>query len=314
MRQQIVRALLRWSVATAAGATFVGMALPAGPASADTGPTPPTAYSFTSDPGDYIGQGRSASYTAPAATIGLGGDAGNLTLSVTTSTEDWHVNIAAPRGEQLHPGVYEDAERAPFRTGRSPGLDVWGDGRGCNEVWGDFAINQVSVNDSGAVTLLDATFTQHCEAPKGAALHGSLQYLALPLSYDMVSDPGDYIGAGASKTYTGATSTFGLSGTAGGRLQYEASGLRDDWLALIAPPTGMTLAAGTYDTARFADATHAGLDVFGDGRGCNNSTGILTITTLVTGAGGNVTNLAATFTQHCEGAQPALHGTIHYYA
>ena len=29
---------------------------------------------------------------------------------------------------------------------------------------------------------------------------------------------------------------------------------------------------------------------------------------------GNVIALSATFEQHCEGATPALHGTIHYFA
>ena len=73
---------------------------------------------------------------------GVSGTAGFLTVSVTSGAEWWHIDLAAPRGETLRPGVYHDAERAAFRTGRAPGLDVSGDGRGCNEVYGEFAVDQ----------------------------------------------------------------------------------------------------------------------------------------------------------------------------
>ena len=58
--------------------------------------------------------------------------------------------------------------------------------------------------------------------------------------------------------------------------------------------------------------THKGLSVFGDGRGCNTLTGSFTILGISSDAAGNVTALAATFEQHCEGAAPALRGTIHF--
>ena len=272
-----------------------------------------TSYSYKSQPGDYIGGGGSNHYTPKDATISVSGTAEYLTFSVTTDTEFWYITLAAPAGEQLHPGTYYNAERAPFRTGRAPGLDVSGDGRGCNEVWGNFAINQIATNLSGEITLLDANFTQYCESPTAPALNGIVKFQARPLSYSFVSDPGDYIGGGATKSYEGATSLFSLTGNATS-LQYSVSGERDNWTAVISAPTGQQLQARTtYDTARFADSTHAGLDVFGDGRGCNTSTGTLTIIAITFDGQGSVTSLSATFEQHCEGAPPALHGKIHYY-
>ena len=271
-----------------------------------------TLYRYSSEPGDYIGGGQSNRYTPADGTISVSGTAQYLTFSVFTDTEFWFVTIAAPQGERLHPGTFDNAERAPFRTGRSPGLDVSGDGRGCNQVWGSFAINQIGTDQSGNVTLLDATFSQNCESETAPALHGTVLYDARRLSYAFDSDPGDYIGGGVSKEYENSTSIFTLSGNASS-LTYSISGERDNWSARIAAPTGQTLQPGmTYDVARFADATHAGLDVSGNGRGCNQTTGTLTIDTLAVSGQGNASVLGATFEQHCEGGAPALRGTIHH--
>lgn len=289
----------------------------AGSASAATGtgtPAAVTKYSYTSQAGDYIGQGGSAAYTPSTATISTSGDAADLRVRVSTGTEWWDVELAAPVGEKLHPGVYRDAERAPFRTGRSPGLDVSGDGRGCNKVYGQFSVNQIETDASGAVTVLDATYTQHCESATAPALKGVVKYQAYPLSYSYTSDPGDYIGKGGSETHQGATSTFSLS-TYGDGVQYDVSGKRQNWDALLTPPDGEQFVAGrTYQAERSHGPSVAGLDVSGNGGGCNAVTGTLTITKLARGDDGTIKAFAATFVQHCEGAQPALHGTIHYYA
>src|SRR5215469_16603436 len=79
---------------------------------------PRTLFAYQSEPGDYIGQGMSNQYTTDNATISMRGTAQYLTFSVFTTGEFWFINLAAPSGEILHPGVYFRAERAPFRTGR----------------------------------------------------------------------------------------------------------------------------------------------------------------------------------------------------
>lgn len=284
-------------------------------AAASTAPKAVTKYKQVSEEGDYIGQGQTLAYTPATATITVGGGAGDAQLSVSTDTDWWNVELAAPQGETLHPGVYRNAERAPFRTGRSPGLDVWGSGRGCNQVYGQFSINQIETDPStGAITLLDATYTQRCESATAPALKGVVKYRAYPLSYAYTSDPGDYIGAGGKATYTGATSTFS-TGPHGDGVQYTVSGERDNWSATLTPPTGEQFEVGrTYQAERSAGDGTAGLDVYGDGRGCNAVTGELTVTKLGRDADGTINAFAATFVQHCEGGEPALHGTIHYYA
>ena len=88
---------------------------------------------FSSDNGDYIGQGATASYVPPTATVTARGDAGYASLSVDDSSSGdwWTADFAAPPGETLVPGTYTGAVRALPRAGQ-PGLSVSGSGRGCN--------------------------------------------------------------------------------------------------------------------------------------------------------------------------------------
>ncbi|WP_235614587.1 hypothetical protein [Streptomyces ambofaciens] len=287
----------------------------AAPAAAATGtPVAVTKYSHTSASGDWVGQGGSVAYTPGTADITVSGEREALTVRVENETDWWTVELAAPQGEKLHPGVYRGAERASSRTGRAPGLDVSGDSRGCNQVYGQFSVHQIEADATGAITVLDATYTQRCETADAPVLKGVVKYRAYPLSFTYASEPGDYPGQGRSGTHTGATSLFSLQEWGVGGLQYDVSGKRETWSALLVPPAGERFEAGrTYRTERGNGPGVAGLDVSGFG-GCNASEGTLTLTRLARGEDGVVTAFAATFVQHCEGAEPALRGTIHYYA
>lgn len=275
-----------------------------------------TSYTYSSAPGDYIGAGTCNSYSQPGATITMSGTSSNLTLNVSGGSDNWSINLAAPTGETLHPNTYYNAERAPFRTGRSPGLNVTGDGRGCNNVYGSFAINQIATDSSGNVSMLDATFTQNCESSTAAPLYGIVHFQMQALAYSFASDPGDYIGQGMTKSYAGATTIFGLSGTTSD-LTFTVSGQRDTWSARLVAPSGAQLVAGTtYNGATRALSPGSGpeLSVSGDGRGCNTLTGSFTINAIQADSSGAVTALNATFEQHCEGGTAALHGIIDYHA
>ncbi|MFH9863639.1 hypothetical protein [Streptomyces sp. NPDC017202] len=299
------------SLSAAIGLT-AGLAAPA--EAAGTTPVAVTKYSHTSESGDWVGQGGSVAYTPKTATITVEGAAETLTVRIENDAVWWTVQLEAPAGEKLHPGVYRDAERAGFTTGRAPGLDVNGQSRGCNRVYGQFAVNQIEADASGAITTLDATYTQRCESADAPVLKGAVKYHAYPLSFSYASEPGDYVGQGRTGTHTGATSLFSLRSWGIGGLSYEASGKREKWSALLVPPVGESFEAGrTYTAERGNGPGTAGLDVSGFG-GCNAANGELTITKLARGTDGEVTALAATFVQHCEGAEPALRGTIHYYA
>lgn len=134
-----------------------------------------TYFSYASQPGDYIGQGQTATLTAPTE-FAIGGTAGSLSFSADTGSEWWDVTLAAPRGEQLTTGVYENAARAPF-NGTQPGLSVSSTGRGCNTTKGRFTVYAISADTSGQITSLDAEFTQFCDGGAGA-LTGTVKYAA----------------------------------------------------------------------------------------------------------------------------------------
>jgi hypothetical protein len=78
-------------------------------------------------------------------------------------SEFWTVWISTRAlGTNLAPGTYLNAQRAAFASPGHPGLDVYGDGRGCNTVTGQFKVDKVTFDASGLVELL-ASFHDHCE-------------------------------------------------------------------------------------------------------------------------------------------------------
>jgi hypothetical protein len=121
---------------------------------------------FASQYGDYIGQGATAGYLPPGATVRLSGTTAYATVSVDDpgSNTWWTLDVAAPPGEALRVGTYSGAVRAPFRGAGQPGLDFSGSGRGCNTVSGSFTVNALETGDDGSLTVLDVAFTQFCES------------------------------------------------------------------------------------------------------------------------------------------------------
>ncbi len=301
-----------------AAAILAGLLLasiPAVAASAASGGFRVSEYRYRSEVGDYIGQGRSAVVDDPTQ-ISVSGDASFLSAHVT-GDGGWTIDLRAPAGEAFSPGTYVHAERAAFATGRSPGLDVFGNGRGCNQVFGRFSVNQIRTDAAGSVTALDVRYVQRCESADAPALRGWVRYRVAPLSYVFASDAGDYIGGGSSARYEGATTLFQPFQQFDGGVRVDVTGERDDWTIVLLPPEGEVLAEGVYldaQRAPFAEPGHPGLEVNGDGRGCNQLTGSFEIISLRLGEAGIVRRLHATFEQHCEGAEPALRGEIRFHA
>ena len=92
-----------------------------------------------STPGDVIGQGTHRFFSSPGnATITSYGGIYGIAVDVSggSSGDSYTLTFAAPRGRTLAPGLYTDAQRTPFRSGKHPGVDIYGSGRGCNTVSG----------------------------------------------------------------------------------------------------------------------------------------------------------------------------------
>jgi len=173
-----------------------------------------TSLWFSSQNGDYIGQGATASYVPPTASVTARGDAGDAYISVDdpASGDWWTAEFAAPPGETLKPGTYTNAVRAPFRGAGQPGLSVTGSGRGCNTLIGEFTINAIGTAPDGTIASLDASFVQHCgSSPE--ALTGRARFQAGPASSPVASTTSlsAAVGSGGqvslTATVTGGTGT-----------------------------------------------------------------------------------------------------------
>jgi hypothetical protein len=134
-----------------------------------------TGMKFISTAGDYVGQGTTQTYLPPAATITAYAGGGNAAhVSVTDPNNWWSIDFAAPTGSTLSRGSYPDAARYPFNSPLGAGLNMDGDGRGCNTLKGWFRVKEYVLNSSGAIARLAIDFLQNCEV-QGPPLYGSVR-------------------------------------------------------------------------------------------------------------------------------------------
>lgn len=131
-----------------------------------------------SEPGDYIGLGKEQTLTTDDGIFTATGSVSEGVVTVSfEGTSRWDLNFAAPGGEVLQPGSYENAACYPFQSPIQPGLSVYGDGRGCNTLTGSFDILEISYTLEGEIERFAANFEQHCEGNE-PALFGSIRYNA----------------------------------------------------------------------------------------------------------------------------------------
>lgn len=139
---------------------------------------PETYVKLESQAGDYIGQGKNWLFDNTNSTITASKNYGNgISVSIAGDSR-WSADFAASSDSQLQLGQYDNAERFPFQTAGSAGLDFSGDGRGCNMLNGSFNISTL-VWDSGHPVSFKADFEQHCEMGI-PALKGSIAVNAVP--------------------------------------------------------------------------------------------------------------------------------------
>jgi hypothetical protein len=130
---------------------------------------------MTSDPGDYIGQGKPWIWTGADSSI-VAQPYFKSAIEISTQGFDWTWTFAPPEGQSLFPGRYLTAERFPFESPQNAGLDASGDGRGCNTLSGQFEILDIVLDPDGkTVQRFAANFVQNCEN-LGPVLRGEVRY------------------------------------------------------------------------------------------------------------------------------------------
>jgi len=128
----------------------------------------PSSYlKAVSSKGDYIGQGKTYSYSGDQLRIR------RVDRGVRIDVENWMIWIGAPRGKFLEVGEYADAKRYAF-SDDSPGIDFTGNGRGSNQIVGKFAVWEIELKGNEVVRLA-IDFVQHCERTQ-PPLYGMIRF------------------------------------------------------------------------------------------------------------------------------------------
>ncbi len=130
----------------------------------------------------------------------------------------------------------------------------------------------------------------------------------------MRSDSGDFIGAGQTYYLGTADGTFSASGSAPSvTVSFNNTDHSQNWNLVFTAPTGSNLQVGAYSNATgTASSNHAGISIFGDGRGTSNVSGNFTVSEISFDAGGALESFRASFVQHADGNSAALTGVIAY--
>ena len=145
---------------------------PAAPAATGT-----VSYVVMYSDGDWVGGGTQREFDARNSSLSVSGSPGYLTVNVSggTAGDYFSLDFAAQPGDILTSGgIYTNAQRAPFREASHPGIDIYGDGRGCNTDSGQFEVKDIATDSSGSISRLWIVYEQHCEGGR-AALWGEVK-------------------------------------------------------------------------------------------------------------------------------------------
>lgn len=137
-----------------------------------------TFLKMKSDRGDYIGAGLRYDYVATDGVFTATRNYDNgVSVAFHTPSWDhsWHLDFAAPDNRMIAVGTYVNATRFPFQAPGVPGLSVYGDGRGCNELTGNFEVKEIIYGTGDEIIAFAAAFEQHCEGVT-PALRGEVRF------------------------------------------------------------------------------------------------------------------------------------------
>jgi parallel beta-helix repeat protein len=129
--------------------------------------------------GEYVGNGETY-YSTNLADFDVA-RYGGLPAAIVVNAFGYTAYFAGPNGQLPSVGVYSNAVRWPF-NGSSPGLNVDGDGRGCDSVCGSFQVYEYHQDSSGNIDRFWATFSQYCGSGGpcvGPPLTGEIRYRSL---------------------------------------------------------------------------------------------------------------------------------------
>jgi Ca2+-binding RTX toxin-like protein len=296
-----------------------------------------TSLTMRSDPGDYVGAGRTYSFDTST---------GTFTPALFDRNQDGQIDYVrvlyrdglsgvltfldfstAQLGAPTTPGLYPDAQRAAFATPGNPGLDIFGIVGNSNKVFGGFTVGAVDIDYSGPSPVLrnfSVSFEYHSESPAAPALFGTLIYNIEPAGATAMDTVIEKAGEGidtvmSSVTYALTANVENLTLTGAAAINGTGNSLDN---VLIGNSASNTLTGGagndTIDGGRGADTMIGGLgndtyivDDTGDVVTENVNEGIdLVQTSLTYTLGVNVENLTLTGAEANNGTGNALDNVL----
>jgi hypothetical protein len=122
---------------------------------------PRTLLTMDSQPGDWIGGGTLERITDLDGIFR--GTCGVNTVSVDVQYGgQLSLRFASSEDSVLIADVYEDATRFPFQSPRGNGLDISGNGRGCNGLQGRFVVREIQCSANNEIERLAIDAEQTC--------------------------------------------------------------------------------------------------------------------------------------------------------
>jgi hypothetical protein len=132
-----------------------------------------TVLSFVSQPGDYIGQGQTLSFTTVDANVLFSGQVIQVNAYGPVS---YSLYLASPvAGQPLAPGIYEATSASPYSI-----MGFSGGARGCLGV-GRFEIIEAVFDENGQAVRFRANFEQHCDNLSQPGLFGEVSVIGPPV-------------------------------------------------------------------------------------------------------------------------------------
>jgi uncharacterized RDD family membrane protein YckC len=310
--------------------------------------TPPslpyrTYLAFESDKGDYIGSGEHRTFTPDTGRFvsDVNSDRSRVIIRIESTREWWTLEIAAPQGSRLLPGVYVDAERSASQSSGKPGLSLSGNSRTCGRSQGKFVIDNINYGKNGELALLDATFAQYCDGSPSALL-GRVHYESSKIDpveastaprsskppietspagipprlerrfYLSLSSNKANINNGYRRTYTSDDGSFASQIYYQGGFNINFNGPRESWSFTVNPPAGSRLSSGIYNGIdRYPRGSMAGMDFNLNNMNCRNPKWRLVIEDMIVGKK-EVELLDATFELYCDKEAGTVYGRIFY--
>ncbi len=303
-------------------------------------PTSGNAVYLQSDANDYVGGGRTYTYTNTNAVIKMASNALGFTIDVD-GDQRWSGSFLLPSGaETLQAGYFANLTRTPFADKTVGGVDWGGEGRGCNHESGWLIVDKLTLVD-GTVAAIDFRFEQHCEGGT-PALHGQVHWVkadadtrpgaapqaipanlwqpsasAVPSSGNYLyfeSAPGDYVGLGRTYLYTAANAVLTVSADG---LQLNAAVTGDEaWQGSFRSMLGLSQLTVGYYAKSYATLNPlvSDLNWSGEGRGCGGITGWFAVDK-ISYSNGKLDALDLRFEMSCEGSSTApMRGKLHWIA